>query len=243
MKTPILILHGWVKDGKGEKYDAIKHILEKKGYPVFLPDLPGFGSNTLKKEELFFDDYVAFIQKYISEITKQTEAKKVILVGHSFGGRIGIRFASLYPNMVDTLVLTGASGIQRPLPSLKKKVVFIVTKIIRPIFLVPPMSVFYRFFRKLIYYSIGEMDYYKAGSLTQTFKNVYKVDITEDLEKITVPTMLIWGEKDTFTPLVNGEFMHRHIKNSKLVIIPDATHRLPYDKPKEFVDAVLDFID
>lgn len=242
MKTPIVILHGWAKDMSGKKYDAIKKILESQGYRVYVPDLPGFGSNTVKKEELFFDDYVSFVYDYIATILKTTKEKKVILLGHSFGGRVAIRFTSLYPGKIKMLLLTGASGILRPLPSLKKKIVFALTKGVKPFFLVPPLSLFYKFFRKLVYYSIGEMDYYKAGSLTQTFKNVYKVSVADDLQKINVPTLIIWGEKDTITPLADGEYMHTHINNSKLVVMPDASHKLPYENPKKFTHAVLSFL-
>lgn len=242
-KTPILILHGWATGGKGTKYDAIRESFEKKGHKVYLPDLPGFGSNTLKKDEFFFEDYVLFVKDTILSITKTTEKKKVILLGHSFGGRIAIRVSSLYPELVEKLILTGASGIPRPLPSLKKKLVYVVTKITKPIFLLPPMAVFYKFFRKLIYYSIGEMDYYKAGSLAQTFKNTYKVSIAGDLEKIHLPTLIVWGEKDTITPLIDGKYMHAHIAKSELVVVPNATHKLPYEEPDEFSRIVLEFIN
>jgi len=242
-KTPIIILHGWSKTMSGGRFHEIKGILESKGYSTYTPDLPGFGSNPLKKEELFFDDYVAFVEHYIADVLKKSKAKKVILIGQSFGGRIAIRVTATYPGMIQQLVLTGASGIPRPLPSLKKKVVFILTKILKPIFLIPPFSIFYQVFRKLIYYSIGEMDYYKAGNLTQTFKNVYKVSIAEDLYKITVPTTLIWGEKDTFTPLADGKYMQEHISNSKLVVVPNAGHRLPYENPQEFAQALLPFLE
>ena len=243
MKTPIIILHGWSKTMSGSKFHEIKSILESKGHLVYAPDLPGFGSNTLKKEELFFDDYAAFVDHYIADVLKETKAKKVILIGHSFGGRIAIRVTAAYPDMIALLILTGASGIPHPLPSLKKKIVFVLTKILKPIFLLPPFSLFYKVFRKLIYYSIGEMDYYKAGNLTQTFKNVYKVSIADDLQKISVPTILIWGEKDTFTPLADGEYMQSHIANAKLIVIPEAGHRLPYENPREFARAVLPFLE
>jgi len=238
MKHPIVILHGWSNEGKREKYDAIKEIFENKGYKVYIPDLPGFGNNPIKKEALFFEDYIEFVLEFI----KSKKLEKVILLGHSFGGRIAIRFTSLHQGMVEKLLLTGASGIPHSLPSLKNNLLFLLTKLLKPIFLFPPMSFFYKFFRKLLYYSIGEMDYYKAGSLSQTFKNVYKVSVVDDLGKIHIPTLLIWGEKDTFTPLVDGKYMQNHIPHSKLIVIPNASHRLPYENPAAFTQAVLSFL-
>ena len=238
-KIPILILHGWGSTMSGGKYTQLKHLLAKKGFRVFTPDLPGFGKNPLQKEVLVFQDYIRFVHEFI---TKSIRAKKIILLGHSFGGRIAIRFTSEYPHLVERLILTGASGIPRPLPSLKKKLVYSITKVTRPIFSVPPFSYFYKLFRKAVYYSIGEMDYYKAGNLSETFKNVYRVSILPDLKHITIPTLIVWGENDTFTPLVDGRVIHEGIKSSRLIVFPDTTHKLPYEKASEFAKEIERFL-
>lgn len=238
MKTPILILHAWGKDMKGEKYKELGQMLEKAGHKVYAPDLPGFGENPLPKESFLFDDYVAFVKDFITKIIR---AKKVILLGHSFGGRIAIRFTAENSHLVDALILTGSSGIIRK-PSLKKQIVSTVTKIAKPLFSIPPFSFFYKLFRKGVYYSIGELDYYKAGAMSETFKNVYKVSIAQDLRNIPVPTLLVWGENDTFTPLADGEYMHKNIENSTFVTIPNASHRLPYEDPVLLGNAVTSFL-
>ena len=238
VKPPILIIHGWGREISGKKYIVIKQLLEKEGYVVFVPDLPGFGSSPLHKEALEFDDYIDFIHTFINK----KKLLKVILIGHSFGGRLAIRFAALFPEKVHALILTGASGIPHPLPSIKKKIVFVITKILRPIFFIPPISFFYRFFRKLTYYSIGEMDYYKAGRLSETFKNVYQVNILSDLPSIKVPTLLIWGHDDTVIPLEDGKKMEQLIPYAKLTVVEDEGHRLPYENPHKFVQAVKSFL-
>lgn len=242
MDTPILILHGWAKDITGARYHVLKKLFEKKGYTVFCPDLPGFGTNILKKESLEFEDYVEFVRRYTVQILKQTKAKKIVLLGHSFGGRIAIRFANRYPELLKRLILIGASGIPRPLPSLKKKIIYGVTKVVRPLFAIPPFSLLYTMFRKAAYYAIGEMDYYKAGNLSETFKNVYRVSIADDLEKITAPTLIVWGENDTTVPLNDGAYMHRHIRNSKLAVIEGATHKLPYEHPEAMLKEIVAFL-
>ncbi|HEX7042498.1 MAG TPA: alpha/beta hydrolase [Patescibacteria group bacterium] len=238
MKDPIVILHGWASTISGDRYKELKLLLEEKGYKVFTPDMPGFGKSKLKKDELLFEDYIKFVKNFVSK----QKLKKTILLGHSFGGRVAIRFAAEYPELVSKLILVGASGIPRPLPSIKKKFAFYATKISRPIFIIPPFSFFYKFFRKLVYYAIGEMDYYKAGKLSKTFQNVYKISIVENLSKISKPVLIVWGENDTITPLKDGKIMHEKIKGSKLVIIPKATHRLPYENPNAFVKEIIKFL-
>jgi len=238
-EIPIVILHGWGVSMSGRKYDELKKLLEKDGYTVYTPDLPGFGNNPIGKDVLVFEDYIQFVHNFITQKIKQ---KKVILLGHSFGGRVAIKFTVQYPELVDVLILTGASGIPRPLPSVKKRLVYGITKLTRPLFSIPPLSFVYRFFRKAVYYSIGEMDYYKAGSLTQTFKNVYQVSVIPDLDKISVPTLLIWAQLDTFTPVSDGKLMHEKIPQAQMVIVPAATHRLPYEEPKAFEKAIISFL-
>jgi pimeloyl-ACP methyl ester carboxylesterase len=238
MKTPILILHGWAKEMSGQKYQKLAKLLQDKGYEVFTPDLPGFGTNPLKKDALVFEEYVAFVKEYIE---KKIKSPKVVLFGHSFGGRIAIRFAAQNPAMVEKLILADASGIPQKI-SPKKQVVVIATKILKPLFTLPFLSLFYPILRKVLYRGIGEMDYYKAGNLTQTFKNVYQVNIVSDLAHVSMPTLIVWGEKDTFTPLGQGKKIHEGIKGSEFAIIPNASHRLPYENPEATAQKVLPFL-
>lgn len=238
MKSPVLLLHGWAKDMTGSRYEKAAQLLEKAGYTVYTPDLPGFGENPLGKDALTFEDYIAFVKTFIE---KEIKVKRVILIGHSFGGRIAIRFSALHPEMVEALILADASGIPQKL-SLKKQIAVLVTKLLKPLFTIPPFSFFYQFFRKVLYRSIGEMDYYKSGNLSATFKNVYQVNIVGDLPKITAPTLITWGERDTFTPISDGYFMKNHIKNAQFAIIQDATHKMPYEKPAQFIQEVIGFL-
>lgn len=240
--VPVLILHGWASDMTGQRYHKLVTLLENEGFHVSAPDLPGFGENILQKEALTFDDYVSFVYDFVKKITAKTKNKKVILLGHSFGGRIAIRFSSLYPALLEKLILIGVSGIPRSLPSIKKKIVFYFTKIVRPLFLIPPFSLFYLFFRKLVYYAIGELDYYKAGDLAKTFKNVYQVSVLEDLPNISVPTLIVWGQKDSVTPLADGKLLHAKIKGSKFHVVQDIGHRLPYEKPEDLVAHIVRFL-
>ena len=221
----------------GSRYQALQKILEKYGYTVFAPDLPGFGENKLEKDELFFADYVSFVKDFI----QQKKLKQVILLGHSFGGRIAIAFTALYPKMVSKLILVNASGVIHPL-TMKKRIAFVLSRLIKPFVSFPGFYSLYTYARKLVYYLLKEMDYYNAKSLAKTFTNVYRVSIVEQLSKISVPTLIVWGENDTMTPLVDGKLMHEKIKGSTFLVIKGATHRLPYENPDVFAQEVRRFI-
>ena len=229
MKQKIVILHGW--GAESASFTEVKKLLEKEGYAVDVPDLPGFGSAPLLKNPMTFDDYIGFV-------TDRVLKEKVILIGHSFGGRIAIAYAARNPLAVSKLILTGASGVPHPL-LLKQQLVTYVAKGGKILLKAP---VFSSIMRKLVYLWIGEWDYYLAGKLKETFKNVYRVDVRPFLSKISCSTLLIWGEHDFVTPVSDGEYMKKTIRGATMLVIKGAGHKLPYQMPHVFVENILPFL-
>lgn len=235
MKTPIVILHGWRVGG--ERYHEIKNLFEHMGHRVYTPDLPGMGEVKLTKDIMSIDDYVDWVEEYL----KENHLNKVILIGHSFGGRISAKLAARHPKMIEKLILTGAPLIRRKL-SLKKHMLSLVAKGGKVITQKAPKPIG-NFLRKVLYYALGEWDYYKTNdSLRETFKRVVNEDLVTVLPKILVPTLVVWGEYDKLVPVSDGKEIAAKIRGSVLDIIHGATHALPYDHPREFVEAVDKFI-
>lgn len=236
MKSAIIILHGWGTTMSGDKYDVLKKLFESKGYTVFTPDLPGFGKEKMQKTVMVLDDYVLFVDHFM----KKNNIKKAILIGHSFGGRIAAKLAVIHPEKIEKIVLTGAPLIRRKL-SLKKKIAFFAAKSGKIVLALFPKTV-QGLARKMLYRSIGEWDYYKSNELKETLQAILREDLAPLLSKIHAPTIVIWGEKDTFVPVVDGKEITENIKNAKFVTIQDATHKLPYEDPIPFFNAVMPFI-
>src|SRR3989338_11260331 len=99
-KSPIIILHGWGL--RGSVYRKLIELLKQKGHKVFAPDLPGFGHEPLLNNSMKLDDYILFVKNFIAE----KKIKKPIIIGHSFGGRVTVKYAFLYPDEIDKLILT-----------------------------------------------------------------------------------------------------------------------------------------
>lgn len=231
MKQTIVILHGWGLSG--EKYSSIRDIFEKENFTVLSPDFPGFGTTSLIKATMNMDDYVDFLKKYLKDNTRGP----VVLIGHSFGGRVAAKFCALKSNQVSALVLTGAPLIRKPL-SFRKKIIQRIVKNAKK--LVP--AFLEEVVRKNTYRFLGEWDYYKAGKLKETLKNVLSEDIFPNLSKIHVPTLLLWGEKDTFVSVEIGKEIAKNIQNAQLEIVEGGTHKLPYESPSLFAKKVLAFL-
>jgi len=184
-------------------------------------------------------DQKKILKQVQDDNAKFKDGKAVILIGHSFGGRIAIKYAAKYPEKVDKLILTGAAGIKHRLNT-KQKIFFILAKAGKKILRFGRLA---SYSQKILYKLAREKDYYQASPrMKEVMKNVLAEDLTLYLDKIKTLTLLVWGANDYSTPLSDGKIMNEKIENSELVIFDGANHSLPYQKPEEFAKIVLEFI-
>ncbi len=254
-KPTIIILHGWGL--RGNVYENLSKLLKKEGHRVYSLDLPGFGTEPLRKPGgvrlsldpgsqdlgldkrggegedtgLNLDDYVAFVRSFI----EKNKLTKPILVGHSFGGRVAIKYTWKYPKDVAKLILTGVPVIRHT--SFKKKIAFIVAIVGGSVFNIFPKDV-KNVMRKVLYKVIGEWDYYKAGPLKEVFKNIIGEDLVEYAKKVSVATFLIWGADDRLVPVSDVEKIKKYIPHANVFVIKGEGHKLPYTNPQAFFNAI-----
>lgn len=228
----IVVLHGWGR--RIERWESLKKELEKGGFKVSLPHLPGFGSTEPPDKTWSVSDYARWVKERVS--------KEYFLIGHSFGGRIAIKLASQNSKGLKGLVLINSAGI-KPRNTLKRFVFLLLAKIGKMFFIIPPFSFFKNFARKILYKLARERDYYQAvGVMKKTLKKVISEDLKSDLKKIKVPTLILWGEKDSFTPLDDGRLMNQLIPNSSFLVFPDVGHDLPFSLPEKVAWSIINFV-
>lgn len=229
----IVILHGWGLHGG--VYGELKKLLEKEGFKVFIPDLPGFGKEPLRSQTMMFDDYVSFVDEFL----KSKKIVKPIIVGHSFGGRVALKYAFKYPERVNKLVLAGTPVIRSRV--FKRKISRIFSIAGGQLFRFLPKTT-KDFLRKLLYSLVGEWDYYKAGPLKQVFKNIISEDLVSYAKNVKIPVLLVWGENDRVVPVSDMKKIVKIIPHATFLIVKDAGHKLPYEKPEAFVKAIKQFL-
>jgi len=229
-KETLVFLHGWRSEAK--VWFHVTERLGEEGFDIYLIDLPGFGESPAPETPFGVRDYAETIAQFFNK----AKIDKAILVGHSFGGRIAIKLSSIYPDLVDKLILCGAAGLIIQ----KKKIALMaqIAKIVKPIFKVKALSPL----RSKIYKMIGSEDYVMTPELKQTYVKIIKEDLRPDLARITAPTLLIWGENDQETPLEYERIMENEIKDSKGIILEEAGHFAFLDKPNEFITSLNNFI-
>lgn len=229
----IIILHGWGLEGS--KYRNLAALFKEKNFNVLNPDLPGFGSRPLVSSNMNLDDYVEFLNGFI----RKNKIRKPILLGHSFGGRIAIKYAWLYPKKVDKLILTGVPIIRNR--SLLKKIYFVLAIFFGIIFKFFP-SFLKQKIRKAFYFAVDEWDYYNAGPLKQVFKNITEEDLGKYTKETNVPIFLVWGKDDKITPICDLSKIKKLNSSAKTVVVDGIGHKLPYENPKEFYKSLSNFI-
>lgn len=217
----IYILHGWDLNSDIEaKWQNFKRELEFYGFNTKLVLLPGFNNKSLEKS-LTLNDYVKFVKNKIDK-------KNNIILGHSFGGQIAIRLASQNPQLFSHLILMDNSGLKdmRLKKIIKRKIGFILAKIGKIFTKNKKME-------RFLYKMLKEKDYYNSPALLKkTMSSVLNDSIKNDLEKIKIPTLVIWGQKDGHTPLYFTKIIQFKIKNSIIKTIPDAFHNPYFTHPK-----------
>lgn len=222
----VLVLHGWTYST--DKWETFITALKNKGLDTELLKIPGL---TEKLEEVWnIDNYVDWLNKKINQ--------KMILIGHSNGGRIALAFCLKYPQKVEKLVLIDSAGIyHHELPIRLKRIIFkYIAKFGRKVTSSERT-------RKFLYKLSRESDYEKASPIVKkTMVNLITLDLRNSLDKIKVPTFIIWGKRDKATPLADGKLMHQLIKNSKIYIIETAKHSPQFTHTEEVVQKITEEI-
>jgi pimeloyl-ACP methyl ester carboxylesterase len=208
-------------------------------YQVYAPELPGYGDST--GEELLEDMLDFTLHGW--DVIQALDIERPVLVGHSLGGMIAAEMASLIPRALDKLVLVDAFGLwleAQPIPDL---------------FSMLPYE-----FGELLFHDIqraqqlltGATDVAEPDALRQFLidnarrlgtagKILFPIPnrrISKRLYRLTTDTRILWGEDDRLIPVDYAAQWKRLIPAASVTCIPNAGHMLPYEQPRQFVDAV-----
>lgn len=225
-----LLLHGW-KDTL-HTFDLLTTFLLRKCRVVRL-DLPGFGGTEPPSKAWYLDDYVRFVKDFCAKVHIQSD----VIIGHSFGGRIAIKAISSGAINPRKLVLISSAGVAKR-RTFRNRFLSISAKIGKVITIIPPLTFWRKQLRRKLYQAIGS-DYFESGSLKNTFLNVINEDLSSCAPKITVDTLLIWGDEDKATLPAEGVILSELIPHSKLEMITGASHFVHKEYPEKVAELIL----
>lgn len=230
--SPVLVLHGW-----GASAAAVMPIVTGlvAGHDVIAPDMPGFGESDLPPAPWAVGDYADLVLRLLDRLGIDGP---VDLIGHSFGGRIGIVLAARHADRIGRLVLVDSAGI-RPTPSGRVRARSLAARAVRPLRRLGPPG---RGIADAVSARLASSDYRDAGPLRPTLAKVVAEDLRGYLPQIAAPTLLIWGALDDTTPLADGRLMEDSIPDAGLVVFDRAGHYAYADEPGRFNTIVAHFL-
>lgn len=235
--APIMVLHGW-----GGQAAAVRPIVDCLGdrWHVCAPDLPGFGASMSPPEAWSVRDYAAVVRALMEHL----DMSAAHVIGHSFGGRIGIVLAAEAPALVRRLILVNSAGVRHP-HGWKDRLRAAAMHGGRRAFAATggdPAGGWRSRLRAWAAERFGSDDYRAAGRLRPTFLRVVNEDLRSLLPAIQAPTLLIWGDQDRETPLAQGQLMAQAIPGARLEVFPGAGHYSYLDQPTAFCALVRSFL-
>ena len=219
----ILLLHGW-----GQNIEMMKILGDNFSdrFRITILDFPGFGFSEEPKDAWNIKDYADMLSEFIDEVG----IKKPIIMGHSFGGRVAIRYSA--EHVVEKIVLFGSPCVREDneLP--------LSVKILKGIKKLPGMDKIGEFAKNFI----GSRDY-KAASpiMRQTLVNVVNEDLSKFAKEIDCPTLLIWGENDTEAPVNDAKILEGIMLDAALIVLP-GTHYAYIENLGQVVNILNNFI-
>lgn len=231
----LLVMHGW-----GCTLDTVESIsrVAAESCRVISIDLPGFGQTQEPPAIWGVEEYTRFITRFVERMG----LTDLSLLGHSFGGRIGILYASRHPE-VRKLILVDAAGV-KPRRSLSYYIkVYSFKGAKRLALLTLPRKRAERLIDRMRA-SRGSADY---SSSTAVMRGILSKCVNEDLchvmGDIKAPTLLIWGSADTATPLRDSRTMERLIPDAGLVSFDGCGHYSFLDNPRQFAAVLRSFLN
>lgn len=239
---PILVfLHGWQRS-LGD-FRLIAEDLRRRGFSVLILDLPGFGQSSLPTNAWNIEEYADFLKIFFEKFIASYSASfpsgtpvKFGIIGHSFGGRLAIKFASKYPSFVQKLVLVASGGLKHK--SVKNFVYKIISKIVKIILNILRLNKF----KEYLKHKFSSEDYLEArGILKDIFIKAIQEDLTADATKIQASTLIIWGEDDSELPVQDAFLLQKAIRNSQVKIFENAGHFVFLEEPQKFTDVIGSF--
>lgn len=201
----IVLLHGW-----GQNIEMMRPVGDafSKTHEIIILDLPGYGNSSEPKSVWTVFDYADVIHEFL----KALKIDNPILMGHSFGGKISLYYASKYS--VEKLVLF-ASPYRKELKKVPVKV-----KVLKTLKKVPVLNKLEGFAKK----HIGSTDYKNASPMMRDILvKTVNLDITEHVKRIKCPTLIFWGTMDQAVNIKSAYELEELIQDSGLIVY-EGTH-------------------
>ena len=241
---PVLFLHGFPFD-KSMWSDQVE-ALHAKGFRTIAPDLRGLGRTKAVAEVSTMEEMARDAGALLDEL----QIERAIVCGLSMGGYVAFEFVHLFASRVRGLILAGTrapadneqekAGREQQVQTMMRAGMVPISIATLPKLLASKTRAEKPEVVKRVREMITQSD--PRGAAAAQRGMAARRDYSDDLPKITAPTLIIVGREDSIRPVTDAEFMHERIPNSRLEIIEDAAHLTNMEQPEVFNRTLLDFL-
>jgi pimeloyl-ACP methyl ester carboxylesterase len=243
----LVMLHGFLSSSFSYR-KLIPHLIQE--YSILTVDLPPFGKSG---KDISYTYSYENLAKTVLQLTSNLNISQFSVVGHSMGGQISLNMMKLEPERVNKGVLLCSSGY---LKRANRRLVY--SSFIPYFHLYVKLWLARSGVRKNLQNVVHDQaliddemlfgylqpfledDIFRA--LTRMIRDREGDLSPEMLKTISTPCLLIWGEHDQVVPLKTGKQLHKDIPNSKLVVLKEAGHLVPEEKPEEVATHLKQFL-
>mgnify|MGYP001584529619 FL=1 len=230
---PIIILHGLM--GGLSNFTGVAKFFSQNGYKVVLPELPLYSLPLLNTNVKSFAEYLKNFIDFLG-------FDKVILLGNSLGGHVGLLHTKLYPSKVKALVITGSSGLYESAMGsgyTKRSDYEVMKSKVQEVFYDPKVAT-----KELVDQVYADVN--NRSKLIKTLaiaKSAIRHNMATDLPNINIPTCIVWGENDIVTPPDVGREFNKLLPDSDLFWIEKCGHAPMMEHSDAFNKIVFDWLN
>lgn len=208
--TEVIGLHGWARS----REDLAGPLA---GLNALAIDLPGFGASPEPPQAWGSEDYAAVIAEVLAGLDRPQ-----VVLGHSFGGRVAVKLATGWPELVSGLVLSGVPLLRPQSARVSPAWRFRLARWGSRRGLVPQARM------EKLRSRYGSEDYRRAsGVMRSVLVRVVNESYEADLPRITCPVEFVWGSNDTAAPLPLARQACGLLPNARLEVIEGCGHMTP----------------
>lgn len=254
-ENAIIMIHGL--GGSAEQWIMNIEPLSSAGYRVFCLDMPGCG----KSDPHYNNDYsLKSLAEYINCFSQEMKLEKFYLVGLSMGGAMCLRYTLDFPQKVKKLVLVGSAGLGARMAFVFR---ILTLPLIDKVPAIMTKSQFRTFVRSMVFDASVISDeviefYYpllkrktnreafiktlKTNCSILGLRNIVKKEVIENIDKINIPVLVIWGKQDKHMPIQNAYNGVKKMPSAKLILFDKCKHNPQFEKPEDFNREVIEFL-
>ncbi len=229
---PLVLIHSSMQSHRQWQYQQSIAKQER----LILLDLPGHGQS----EQLDGDVSVKRLTSIVAQLIQKLDFDKIIFLGHSIGGAIGLQFALDYAELLEGLILVGTGAKMGVFPAILED---IRTHYHEGIELtIGQLGFGSTADPKLVEFAKQECFHCNPKVAYDDFNACNNFDVRQRLNQIHIPTLVIVGDEDQLTPLKWSQFLANQIPNADLVVIESAGHMVMMEQPEQFNNAIKSFL-